>query len=80
MAAKWSELDPRVRRLIVAGATIEGALKIAALIDIKRRPAEQIRGPKKLWASGMLLNSAGLIPISYFTVGRRRPAPAQLPA
>jgi hypothetical protein len=80
MAAKWSDLDPRVRRLIVAGATIEGALKIAALIDIKRRPAEQIRGPKKLWATGMLLNSAGLIPISYFTVGRRRPAAAQLPA
>jgi hypothetical protein len=69
---QWSELNPRVRRLIVVGATVEGALKIAALIDMTRRPAEQIRGRKKLWASAMLLNSGGLIPLSYFAVGRRR--------
>jgi hypothetical protein len=69
----WSDLSPRVRRLIVAGAAVEGALKLAALIDMKRRPAAQIRGGKKIWASGMLLNSAGLIPLSYFAVGRRRP-------
>jgi hypothetical protein len=68
----WSDLSPRARRLIVVGAAVEGTLKITALIDIKRRPAEQIRGPKKLWASAMLLNSAGLIPLSYFVVGRRR--------
>jgi hypothetical protein len=68
---QWSELNPRVRRLIVAGAAVEGAFKIAALIDIKRRPAEQIRGGKKVWTAGMLLNSAGLIPASYFVWGRR---------
>ncbi|MGD0560887.1 MAG: hypothetical protein ABSA93_38685 [Streptosporangiaceae bacterium] len=50
---QWSELNPRVRRLIVAGAAVEGAFKIAALIDIKRRPAEQIRGGKKLELPGI---------------------------
>ncbi len=68
---KWSDLSPRVRRLILAGTAVEGALKIAALIDIKRRPAEQIRGGKKAWAASMLINSAGVIPVSYFVWGRR---------
>jgi hypothetical protein len=72
---QWSDLNPRVRQLIVAGAAVEGALKIAALIDIKRSSPEQIRGGKKVWTAGMLLNSAGLIPLSYFVWGRRSAAP-----
>jgi hypothetical protein len=73
MAAKrWNELDPRLRRLIVVGGATEGVLKLLALIDIKRRPSSQVRGKKKVWASAMLLNSAGLIPLSYFIWGRRR--------
>jgi hypothetical protein len=71
---QWSDLSPTVRRLIMAGAAVEGGLKIAALIDIKRRPAGQIRGRKKAWAAAMLVNSAGLIPVSYFVWGRRKSA------
>jgi hypothetical protein len=41
---RWSDLSERDRRLIVVGAVFEGALKIAALIDLKRRPAAEIRG------------------------------------
>jgi hypothetical protein len=29
-----------------------------------------------MWAAAMLVNSAGLIPLSYFAFGRRRPAAA----
>lgn len=74
MAVKeqWKDLSPRVRRLILIGATVEGGLKVAALVDMKRRPAEQIRGKKRTWALAMLLNSGGLIPLSYFAIGRRR--------
>jgi len=45
MAAKqkWGDLSERSRRLILAAAVTEGCLKTAALIDIKRRPASQIR-------------------------------------
>ena len=51
MAAKrtWSDLDESTRKLIITVAVTEGILKVAALIDIKRRPASQIRGPKWLW-------------------------------
>jgi hypothetical protein len=71
MASKWSDLNPRTRRVITVAAVVEAALKAAALIDLRRRPASQVRGSKKLWASSMIVNSAGLIPISYFAFGRR---------
>lgn len=55
-----SHLSERSRRLIIAAAVAEGCLKIAALIDIKRRPASQIRGPKWLWAAVVVIvNSFG---------------------
>lgn len=69
----WGDLSLRTRRLIIAGAAGEGLLKVAALIDIKRRPASQIRGPKWLWAALLaVVGSAGILPISYFILGRRR--------
>ena len=75
MAARWqwSDLSPRSRRLLIAAATAEAGLKTAALVDIKRRPASQIRGPKWLWVVVVVLvNSFGGAPISYFLFGRRR--------
>jgi hypothetical protein len=72
-ARKWRDLSERSRRLIMVAAAIEGFLKIAALIDIKRRPASQIRGSKWLWAAIVtLVNSCGAAPLSYFVFGRRR--------
>ena len=44
----WSDLDESTGKLIITVAVAEGILKLAALIDIKRRPACQIRGPKWL--------------------------------
>jgi hypothetical protein len=50
-------------------------LKAAALIDIKRRPTDQIRGSKWFWAPAVaVVNSAGVVPLSYFVFGRRHPA------
>jgi hypothetical protein len=73
---QWSDLSERTRGLLIAAAVVEGVLKVAALIDIKRRPASQIRGPKWLWASVVAgIGSAGVVPISYFVVGRRQPRP-----
>ena len=75
MAAKrrWSDLNQGTRRLLAITAVAEGILKLAALIDIKRRPASQIRGPKWLWATVVtVVSSAGIVPISYFVVGRRQ--------
>ena len=70
---KWQDLSPRTRRLIVAGGAVEGVLRAAALIDLGRRSAEQVRGSKKTWAVAItLINSAGVAPAAYFLRGRRR--------
>jgi hypothetical protein len=73
VAKKWNELSPRTRRLILIGGTFEGVLKIAALLDLKRRPAAEIRGSKSRWATAIvLINSVGAVPIAYFLRGRRK--------
>ncbi|MDQ2851337.1 MAG: hypothetical protein M3Y49_11500 [Actinomycetota bacterium] len=70
---RWNELDPRVRRLIVVCGAVEGVLKVAALIDLGRRPSAQIRGSKARWAAALILiNSAGAVPVIYFRYGRHR--------
>jgi hypothetical protein len=70
---KWAELSPRSRRFIVLGGAFEGTLKLAALIDLARRPASEVRGSKARWALAVtLINSVGALPIAYFAWGRRR--------
>jgi hypothetical protein len=63
---KWSELSDWQRRLIIAAAVGEACLKIAML---KRRPASQIRGSKRLWRPLAFVNLLGSV--SYFAFGRR---------
>jgi hypothetical protein len=70
---RWSELSERNRRLLLLGTAFEGVLKTAALVDLKRRPAAEVRGRKWVWATGITLaNSVGVVPVSYFVFGRRR--------
>ena len=75
LGRRWSDLSERNRRLILLGAAVEGALKIAALVDLGRRPADRIRGPKWAWATAVVLvNSVGGVPLAYFRLGRKRSA------
>jgi Phospholipase_D-nuclease N-terminal len=68
---KWKDLDSRTRRFIVVAGAIEGAFKVAALIDLVRRPANEVRGSKAAWAVAVsLINSLGAVPIAYFKWGR----------
>jgi hypothetical protein len=81
MARRWSDLSERNRKLIMAAAIAEAILKTAVVIDIRRRPASQIRGSKRIWiAAAVLVNSAGVGPLSYFAFGRRRPSEGGEPA
>jgi hypothetical protein len=69
----WSELSPRTQRLIVVTGVGEGLLKVAALVDLARRPAAEVRGSKVRWALAVtLVNSVGVVPLVYFVFGRRR--------
>lgn len=70
---RWSDLSKRTRMLLITAAVADGALRVAALIDIERRPASQIRGRKGMWAAAVaLVSSAGVVPVSYFVFGQRR--------
>ena len=78
IARRWSDLSERDRRLLIAAAAVEGALKAAALADLKRRPASEVRGPKWAWAAGVVaVNSFGAAPLAYFVFGRRRDSEAR---
>jgi hypothetical protein len=71
--SRWKDLSTRSRRFLVIAGSAEAALKVAALVDIKRRPADQIRGRKLAWVAFLgLVNSVGIAPLCYFAWGRRR--------
>jgi hypothetical protein len=65
-------LSPRTQRLLVIVAAVETVLKVMMLLDLRRRPSIDVRGSKRLWSLSTLIASAGLIPLAYFVVGRRR--------
>src|SRR6202035_2997984 len=68
-----SRFWPRARILLITAAVADGALRVAALIDIQRQPASQIRGRKGMWAAAVaLVSSAGVVPVSYFVLRQRR--------
>lgn len=56
------------------GLTVSGVVQIilliAALRDLRRRPASLVRGRKGVWAAASFVNFIG--PIAYFAYGRRR--------
>ena len=73
MAKRWSDLSDRSRKLIIAAAIGEAILKTAVIVDIRHRPASQIRGSKRMWIiAAVVVNSAGVGSLSYFAFGRRR--------
>ena len=66
---RWSDLTPAQQGLILASAAVELALTATAIIDLARRPSDQIRGPKPLWLLGCIVQPVG--PLAYLALGRR---------
>jgi hypothetical protein len=73
---QWQDLTDRQKRGIVLLGALQITLLAAALIDIRRRPADAINGSKRLWTAVVFINGIG--PIAYFVVGRKRLAPARV--
>jgi len=69
---KWSSLSPRARKAIICAAAVDTGLKAAALIDLRKRSADEVRGSRLAWKLGLtFVNSAGVLPVVYFLRGRR---------
>ena len=77
---RWQDLTDAEKTAILVMASVQLSLAATAWVDLARRPAELVRGPKPAWALGIAVNFVG--PIAYFTIGRRRgvmPAPSSVP-
>ena len=72
MPKRWSDLSPRTRKILLVAGAVEAALKVFMLADLRGRDPSQVRGSKKLWAISAVVNSMGIVPVSYFLFGRRR--------
>ncbi len=70
----WSELSDAQKTAILVVGSIELSLTATALVDLARRPAEQVRGRKALWVLGILVQPVG--PVVYLAWGAHRPATA----
>jgi len=71
--AKWKELSRTKRAAILVGGAVDLTLRAAAIVDVARRPKSQVRGPKQVWIAALsTVNSAGLLPVGYFLVGRKK--------
>jgi hypothetical protein len=66
---KWSDLTSFQQRVICVGGAAEMVLTVAALRDLARRPAAEVRGAKAAWVLAFFVQPFG--PIAYFAVGRR---------
>lgn len=69
----WQGLTSRQQRGLVVRGAAQTALLLAAARDLWRRPADQVRGSKWLWALIIAVNYLGVGPIAYLLGGRRRP-------
>lgn len=66
---QWQDLSASTRLRITILGIIQVALLAAALWDLRRRPAAQINGDKKMWYGLAFVNYVG--PIAYFIFGRK---------
>lgn len=66
---KWSDLTATQQRLICVAGAAEIVMTTAALRDLARRPADEVRGPKPVWVLASFVQPVG--PLAYFWVGRR---------
>ena len=62
-------MNKQNKPLLIALAAIDVSLKILAIRDLRRRNAEQVRGPKQAWYAAQAVNFFG--PLAYFGFGRK---------
>jgi hypothetical protein len=71
---KWSELAGWQRAGILLIGSVEAVLTVTAAVDLARRPAAAVRGPKALWWPAIFVQPVGAP--AYLIWGRQRRAAA----
>jgi hypothetical protein len=67
---RWSDFTPAQKAAIAIVGMVQVLLLVAALVDLRRRPAARINGNKKLWVFVSFIDFFG--PIAYFLFGRKK--------
>lgn len=60
---KWSELSGTQKGLLLTLVSVELSLTATAMVDLVRRPPDQVHGRKGLWAMALFVQPVG--PIVY---------------
>lgn len=66
---KWRELSSTQKLGIIVLGVIQFTLLGAALWDLRQRPADEVKGSKRMWTAAAFVNFFG--PIAYFLFGRK---------
>jgi hypothetical protein len=66
---RWSDLTSGQQVAITVLAVAQIGLLAAALWDLAHRKADEVRGPRAMWAALVFIDVIG--PIAYFTIGRK---------
>lgn len=70
---RWGDLQPRTKRLIIGLSVIDLILRLLAIADLVRREPSEVKGSKRLWMVGLsIISSAGVLPVAYLSIGRRK--------
>ena len=66
----WGGMSPMQKKLVVVTGIAEVAVTAWCAKDLRKRPAELVRGPKLLWGPALSVQPVG--PIAYLVWGRKR--------
>ena len=69
LRTEFNDLSTPARISLLAVVAAALAAKIGAWVDLCRRPADKVRGPKWVWALAQFINGIG--PAAYWAVGRK---------
>jgi len=69
---RWSKLSPTTRAAVVSVAVLDVGLRCWALVDLVKRPKDEVTGSKTAWAIALAtVSSAGLLPAAYLAWARK---------
>jgi len=66
---RWNDLSPAQQTAILVAACVQVSLAATAWVDLARRPAAGVRGPKLAWVPAIAISYVG--PLTYLAWGRR---------